>query len=230
MDFCTSASNTVASRLEDRYTTHWIRETRTSCTCPHELSVIVLCVDLRRCKFPQAKKESLLESIETQQALFIKLGRRDHNWEKDCIDGGTLRLGYRDLPHDLCASSDWANVKAAFPEASDPGSVTRHVKQVRLFYEAPKTTLWITFHSDRLWWTFANPEVIQLSDKTKVRRAIEKWRDTDINGLHRLIKGRLSGKLLAVQGFQGTICSVLSWIIFFTKSMGLRSHMCLKHK
>ncbi|MEI5617391.1 hypothetical protein WB403_50745, partial [Streptomyces brasiliscabiei] len=36
---------------------------------------------------------------------------------------------------------------------------------------------------------------------------IRGWSDKDLNGkpLH---KGRLSGKLLSVQGFQGTICSV----------------------
>ncbi len=147
-----------------------------------------------------------LRPIEAKAAFFIKLGPGGL-WESDCIRDGTLRLGYLDIPHDLCVSSNWAQVRESFPEGSDPGSVTRHIGQVQKFYEEPETTLWITFHSDRLWWSFANPEIKQLPDKSKTRIVIGQWRDTDING-DTLIKGHLSGKLLAVQSFQGTICSV----------------------
>ena len=144
--------------------------------------------------------------IEAKAALFIKLGQGGE-WESDCIRDGTLRLGYHDIPHDLCASSNWSKARESFPQGSDHGSVTRHINQVRLFYEAPETTLWITFHSDRLWWSFANKEIMQLPDKSKTRNVIGQWQDRDINGIT-LIKGHLSGKLLAVQSFQGTICSV----------------------
>jgi hypothetical protein len=147
-----------------------------------------------------------MNPINSKKALFIKLGRSGE-FEHDCIENGTLRLGYHDLPHDLCLSSDWANTRTAFPLNADQGSVTRHLNQVRQFYEEPETTLWITFHSDRLWWCFSNPTITQLPDKSKIRAVSGQWRDTDINGIP-LIKGRLSGKLLAVQSFQGTICSV----------------------
>jgi hypothetical protein len=149
-----------------------------------------------------------MKPINAESALFIKLGEGG-DWESDCVHSGTLRLGYDDVPHELCTSSDWENskVRASFREGSDQGAVTRHIKQVRNFYEAPATTLWITFHSDRLWWCFSKPEITLLSDKSKVRNVIGQWRDTDING-NTLIKSRLSGKLLAVQMFQGTICSV----------------------
>ena len=147
-----------------------------------------------------------MKPIKIEAALFIKLGGRG-SWEQDCIKDGILRLGYNRLPHDLCMSSDWDNVRAAFQEGSDQGSVTRHLNQVRQFYETPETTLWITFHSDRLWWCFAELDIKQLSDGSKIRNVVDRWRDTDINGMT-LIKNRLSGKLLAVQSFQGTICSV----------------------
>lgn len=147
-----------------------------------------------------------MKPIEAKTALFIKLGTGGM-WESDCIRDGILRLGYHDVPHELCASSSWAKVKASFREDSDPGSVTRHITQLQKFYQEPRSTLWITFHSDRLWWCFANPEVILLPDKSKTRNVIGKWRDTDIKD-NALIKGHLSGKLLAVQSFQGTICSV----------------------
>lgn len=147
-----------------------------------------------------------MEKIKATQALFIKLGGNGE-WERECIKNGTLRLGYNDVPHDLCLAADWINAKKTFPLHADPGSVTRHLNQVQKFYEESEKTLWITFYSDRLWWCFSQPEVKQLSDKSKTRKVISQWSDTDINKLP-LIKGRLSGKLLAVQSFQGTICSV----------------------
>jgi len=147
-----------------------------------------------------------LEPIHAKTALFIKLGEGG-DWERDCVKDGTLRLGYHDVSHILCSSSDWINARTAFPINADQGSVTRHLKQVQKFYEEPETTLWITFYSDRLWWCFSNPVIAQLPDKSKTRPVIGQWRDTDVHGSP-LIKGRLSGKLLAVQSFQGTICSV----------------------
>jgi hypothetical protein len=147
-----------------------------------------------------------LKPIKAKAALFIKLGHRGE-WESTCIRDGTMRLGYNFVPHDLCVSAKWTKAREAFPEGSDQGAVTRHINQVRQFYEEAQTTLWITFHSDRMWWCFSNPKVKQLPDRSKVRAVIGRWRDTDITG-SRLVKGRLSGKLLAVQSFQGTICSV----------------------
>jgi hypothetical protein len=145
-------------------------------------------------------------TIHAQKAIFIKLGGSGE-WERECINNGTLRLDYRTVPHDLCSSSDWASARNAFPKDSDQGSVTRHINQVQQFYEEPEATLWITFYSDRLWWCFSKPEITRLSDNTKIRHVVGQWSDSDINEIP-LIKGRLSGKLLAVQSFQGTICLV----------------------
>jgi hypothetical protein len=152
------------------------------------------------------------------KAFFIKLGEKGE-WEKECIENGTLRIGYRKVPHQQCVDSDWKAARNSFSTTSDPGSVTRHINQVRRFYEEPETTLWITFFSDRLWWCFATPEIRQLPDATKVRLVSGKWRDTDMNG-KTLIKGHLSGKLLAVQSFQGTICKVRQLGYLIHKIMG----------
>ncbi len=147
-----------------------------------------------------------LEKVIAEKALFIKLGEGGE-WESECIAHGALRLGYRSLPHESCLSSSWDEVRKSFPTTSDQGSLTRHINQVQQFYEEPASTLWITFHSDRLWWCFANTKVEQLEDRSRIRDVIGQWSDSDIHGVP-LIKGRLSGKLLATQGFQGTICTV----------------------
>ena len=146
-------------------------------------------------------------AINATSALYIKLGPSGA-WEDDCIRLGTLKLGYRELPHELCRERKWLLVaQHASKFAKDKGAVTRHVNQVRLFYEAPSTTLWITFHSDRLWWCFASEPVEVLDDLTKVRHTVDGWHDHDTREAP-LLKASLSGKLLAVESFQGTICSV----------------------
>jgi len=146
------------------------------------------------------------KTITSAKALFIKLGQSGE-WERECISNATLRLGYHAVPHDRCLTGEWTKVRDSFPPSADPGSVTRHINQVQQFYDEPMETLWITFFSDRLWWCFSKPGIVQLPDGSKTRQVIDSWCDKDINGTT-LLKGCLSGKLLAVQGFQGTICSV----------------------
>lgn len=151
--------------------------------------------------------ENVMEKIAATRALFIKLGEGGR-WAAECLREGTLRLGYHEIPHDVCASGNWTEAERLLLEVSkDKGAAKRHVNQVCLFYEAPESVLWITFHSDRLWWCFSPPAVIAVDGTEKMRQTTDGWRDTDIRG-ELLIKGRLSGKVLAVEGFQGTICSV----------------------
>ena len=148
-----------------------------------------------------------MEPVAADKALFIKLGEGGR-WEFECLKGGTLRFGYQEIPHALCAAGDWSEVERMVREFSkDRGSATRHVNQIRQFYEADEKTLWITFHSDRLWWCFSGREVFPLAGNEKERRVLGAWSDSDVNG-EPLLKGKLSGRLLAVQGFQGTICTV----------------------
>lgn len=149
-----------------------------------------------------------MEQIKADKAVFIKLGSNG-DWEKKCIEEGYLKLGYDDVDHDLClqGGSVWdKEIKESFPYGNNAGAVTRHINQVRKFYEEPETTLWITFFGDCLYWCFSKPEVY-LDGKAKIRPVIGQWSNCDINGKE-LIKGRLSGKLLTTQSFRGTICDV----------------------
>lgn len=146
--------------------------------------------------------------VNPSKALYIKLGSSGQ-WERECIyETQTLRLGYTEINHDICLRGEWD--KAAGECArfrSDTGAITRDVNQIRKFYEAGEDVLWVTFHANMLWWCFSRPEVTQLPDKTKVRPVIDKWRCTDIKR-HPLQMDLLSGSLLSMQGFRGTICSV----------------------
>ncbi len=145
--------------------------------------------------------------ISAKKALFIKLGDGG-GWEEGCVENGTLRIGYRWAPHALCMAGAWDKVAMLAGDFSkDKGAATRHANQLRQFYDADESILWITFYADRLWWCFSSDTPSELPDKTKERKAKDGWKDTNIKG-DPLLKGDLSGKLLAVQGFQGTICAV----------------------
>ena len=148
-----------------------------------------------------------MERVKADRALFIKLGEGGR-WESGCLADGTLRFGYLQIPDEVCTAGDWPEVRRlAMAFSRNTGVATFHSTQVRQFYEADDKVLWITFHSDRLWWCFSSRDVTRLPNDEKQRRAIGGWKDCDIHG-EPLLKGRLSGRLLAVQGFQGTICTV----------------------
>jgi hypothetical protein len=148
-----------------------------------------------------------VDPIRPSSALFIKLGRGG-TWERDCIQEGVLRIGYRDVDHEVYERGDWDQVVEKFTALrGDRGTARRDAAQIRYFYEAGPNVLWMTFVGDRLWWCFSEPVVEPQDDRSKIRRAVGGWRDTDIKGVP-LAMDRLSGRLLSVQGFRGTICNV----------------------
>ncbi len=157
---------------------------------------------------------SSVASLTAPRALFIKLGEAG-GWEADCTARGELRFGYREVPHEACVAGRWGDVGESLrATSSDPGAITRHLNQIREFYEAGEDVLWITFFADRLWWCFARPGVTLHPNGDKTRTTVDGWHDEDLAGVP-LLKGRLSGKLLALQMYRGTICSVgeLSYLL-----------------
>lgn len=148
------------------------------------------------------------KQINPSRRLYIKLGRSS-SWEKECLENGILRFGYKETPFDAAVSGDWETVRKVWLEArEDQRTATRDVIQIRHFFEASEDTLWITFSGGFLWWCFAKPGVRKHEDrKGSYRKTVDGWHNTDINGV-KLSSERLSGSLLKVQGFQGTICDV----------------------
>lgn len=146
--------------------------------------------------------------INPKNAYYVKLGKNGE-WEKDCLEvSQTIKIGYREVPDKFCRQGDWDEVQKIMQNIRDDvGTATRDKNQVRLFYEASEQDLWITFFGDRLYWCFSKPDVKVLSDKSKSRPVIGQWSSNDISGKP-LQKTQLSGALLRVQGFRGTICKV----------------------
>ena len=157
-----------------------------------------------QCAQPMSFK---MTQVSATKALFIKLGEGGI-WQAECIEKGTLRFSYREVPHDICQAGNWPEVeRKARGFSKDKGSATRHVNQIRQFYEADEKVLWVTFHSNRLWWCFSNPAIKPLPNGERIREVVTPWSDCDRHG-ERLLFGKISGKLLATRGFRGTICTI----------------------
>lgn len=162
-----------------------------------------------------------MKKISPSEALYIKLGSSGE-WEHQCVrETQTLRLGYSEVDHDICLRREWDKVKKQCKSfRSDEAAATRDVHQIRKFYEAGEGVLWVTFYANKLWWCFSKPEVTQLEDQTKSRPVIGKWQCTNIEE-HPLRMDQLSGSLISMQAFRGTICSVREFDYLIKKINGI---------
>ena len=101
--------------------------------------------------------------ITATRALYIKLGE-SNRWVQLAFDSGTLRFGFRDIPHDQAIAAvgarDFTPIKEFYQNERSvaPGTATRYSNEVREFYTAPPDVLWITFAKGRMWWCFADAE------------------------------------------------------------------------
>jgi hypothetical protein len=146
-------------------------------------------------------------SVEAERCLFIRLGKCGE-WVAQCIVAGELRLDFPQVSHEFALAGRWTQVDSQIAELSrDRESSARYTRQIRDFYEASADTLWITFHADCMWWCFAGPGVSLRASGVKVRATIDGWHQFDVHN-QPLTASRLSGGLLAVQAYRGTICAV----------------------
>jgi len=146
--------------------------------------------------------------VPIKEAFYIKLGAGG-KWEEECLSEGTLRLGYSNIPHEICLVGDWEAVKAAAIETSgrDRGSAARDANQIRAFYEAESSSVFVTIANGNLYWCRPSGPVEALADGTRRRSTIDGWHSKSIGGAP-LTKDRLSGNLIKMEAYRGTICRV----------------------
>jgi hypothetical protein len=146
-------------------------------------------------------------NISATQAYFIKLGESGR-WETECLSGGYMRVGFNDIPHELCAAKNWNEVKKLYLDKGGPkGNAARYTTELERFYSSPAETLWITFSDRKLWWGFAEGEACMEADLNKKRKIKNGWQSVDVKG-NDLFIGEISSRLTQVRGYQGTICDV----------------------
>ncbi|OAP47430.1 hypothetical protein ATC00_22495 [Sinorhizobium americanum] len=146
-------------------------------------------------------------TVSATNVLYIKLGRNGE-WENASLKDGELRFGYHGTPQALCVQGDWQGVWAHWnAKRSDPGAATRDMKQIRAFYEADAATIFVTFAHNRMYWCQPSGPVHALPDGSHSRKTVSGWSCRTLKGVE-LRSDRLSGRLLKVQMFRGTICDV----------------------
>lgn len=148
-----------------------------------------------------------MEKIEAKHVKFIKLGHGGE-WEKECISSGIIKFGYSATPHDICMSGNWDEVYQLWLSIrGDKGATTRDIEQIKTFYTCDSDTLFITFYGGFLYWCQPTGKVNLLDDGNRERKTINGWHNYSVSG-DKLNIYKLSGQLLKVQGFRGTICNV----------------------
>lgn len=147
----------------------------------------------------------------SDQVYYIKLGKGG-GWEEECIEKEqTIKIGWNKCSHRDCLQKKWTKVQRfSLRSERSKSSATKATNAIKNFYELDCHTLWITFHANRMCWCFAEEKVRKTPDGDKIRKAIGKWRDTDIQGTP-LSLDSLKGNLLKMRRFQGTICYVYEW-------------------
>ena len=161
------------------------------------------------------RAENRPDPIRATQAKYIKLGRGG-KWERMCLEDGTMRFGYGDIPHELALTGDRESIRRLFIEKGvAPTAATSHANQVLAFYHDRPDTLWITISAGYLWWCSAHLEVEYLGtegdqDKergARLRRTIDGWRNKSLGG-QPLRVSDLNGGLTKVAAFRATLCKV----------------------
>lgn len=148
-----------------------------------------------------------MQRVEAEHVSFIKLGEGGI-WEEECLRDGIIRFGYHETPHNLCLQGEWDQVREVWLGIRGrEGTATNDRRQIRAFYEAGAETIFITFHGGRMFWCRPVGEAQLCSDQSKIRRTEGGWSSVSVGG-RALTTDRLSGHLLKVQMFRGTICEV----------------------
>lgn len=151
-----------------------------------------------------------MDQITPSTIRYIKLGAGGR-WE-DVLDQSRLAWGTESDRHVLELSSDWTAVTQAYvSQGRLPATATGYTNEARAFFDGDPAAMWVTFARGRMWWAFAEPEVLALGGDAGTgayyRRVRGQWSDCDVGGTM-LDIDRLSTRLTQLQGYQRTICGL----------------------
>lgn len=155
-----------------------------------------------------------MNPIKASQAKYIKLGEGG-KWQGLCIEDGTARMAYFEVPHELGLTGDSEAIRQVFLDRElAKQAASSHARQVMDFYKSRDETLWITFANGNLYWAFLKPEVEffggnsrDFPQGSRLRHTQSGWSNQSLKGTV-LRESDLNGALTSVKGYQGTICDV----------------------
>ena len=153
------------------------------------------------------------ERLQSPSAVrYIKLGQGGA-WAAQAFAEGIVPFGFGQVEHPPCANGDWDEVRRQLVDGGRTKSgVTQGVRELRDFYELGDRALWVTFADGHLYWTFAEAEVVPITDPLesgplRFRRTICGWSRSSLAGEPLAVRS-LSSSLTRVAGFRQTICAV----------------------
>jgi len=152
-----------------------------------------------------------MENIAPKSIRYIKLGAGGR-WER-ALDRGRIEWSDDGDQHVRELRGDWAAVRDVYlAQGKHASTATGYTNEAKAFFDADPDVLWITFARGRMWWAFAEPEVMPTpKDDGAVgglyRVARGGWSDLDASGavLH---LDRLSTRLTQLAGYRRTICNL----------------------
>jgi len=164
-----------------------------------------------------------MNPIKAANAKYIKLGEGGE-WQNLCIEDGTARLGYYEVPHEPGVTEDYKAIRQVFLDRElTQQAASSHARQVVDFYKPADDTLWITFANGDLYWAFLKPEVEffghnrhDFPQGSRLRHTQSSWSNQSLKGtvLH---EAELNGALTSVKGYRGTICDVKAFDYLLNK-------------
>lgn len=148
--------------------------------------------------------------IAPAHVRYIKLGS-GNAWADACIAEGRIAFGHGPVSHALAAEGDWEAVRSSWDDLS-ASKASDFLREVRDFYELGSDCLWITFHRGRMWWAFAEAEVVEFDAPSEVigtryRRVIGAWRSKSVSGKP-LILNDISTRLSKTAAYRQTLCRI----------------------
>jgi hypothetical protein len=137
--------------------------------------------------------------------LYIKLGSGS-NWADECFEKGIIRFDFSDIPNELFLSKDFGKIYERFETLEYSYHTTsKYLSQIKTIFNTDETTIWITFHEQKMWWCKATKKCFSGENNTKYKKVIGKWADEDING-NVLWESNISGNLTKTKGYRSSLC------------------------
>lgn len=154
-----------------------------------------------------------MAKVVAEQVRYIKLGP-GNAWATEALAKGHLPFGDIHDMHDLGLQKNWSAQEAVYVRDKGviPGKAKSFAREMRDFYTLGPDCLWVSFAKGRLWWAFADTEIISANEPgsalgMRFRKTIGGWKDTDILG-RTLRLTELSTRLTKVAAYRQTICTV----------------------
>jgi hypothetical protein len=149
--------------------------------------------------------------IQPKQVRYIKLGQ-NNAWAEASFADGRIAFGHDGVPHDLAVAGDWDGVRKSWGADVTKGKATDYMREVKDFYTQGSDCLWITFAQGRMWWAFAETEVVLSNGRSEAvgsrhRRVLGSWQSCGRFG-KALILSQISSKLTKTGAYRQTICKV----------------------